>query len=469
MYGQENFGAMSTNYSPTNSVHINPTSMLDAKTWLDFELIGAGSYINNNFIFGRNTSIRDVIKNQDFTEDDLGYAVNKAPYHLYNRTFVQSLIGVWSQGDHAVGISVAGYAYTDVRGIDETMGRFIENGVQNFTVQHLIDYKVKKLKVNSLGYAEAKISYAYTFKKERNVMMMGGFSFKKIFPIVGAAVSIRNLDYNVNNDSILRVDRLVGDAMVQPNPQFVLNGGWGIDLGFTFQKMKGVARNYFPNSKRGGCKRLFYKYKLGISILDLGYAKFPENSITYVGYELNPFNILNYANIQSDFETFPEQFVENESSPEQGFIKKPYKMSLPTSISVQFDYNLWKNLVYINATWLHGIPPFKWVFGPRRAHSLSVTPRFESKIFDLAMPLSLYEYRYPQLGLSFRLYFLTVGTDKLINMVRRKDIYGADIYFHIKIPLFRNPKCAFKGKKNGGFRKKIGGKWAKIPYCDAYH
>ena len=445
--------------------------MLDAKTWLDFQIVGGGVYFNNNFVYGRNTSVRHAIQDRDnLSEDDLGYAVNRAPYHVYNRNFVQSLIGVWSQGDHAVGISFGGYSYIDARKIDETIGRFIENGVANYTAQHLIDYQFNKFRANALAYGEAKISYAYTFKKERQDMLMAGFSFKKIFPVVGSGISIRNLDYNVNNDTVLHVDRLVADFMVQPNPGFNMRGGWGLDLGFTYQKMKGVARNYYPNSKKGSCKRLFYKYKVGVSILDLGYAKFPENSITYVGYELNPFDILNYADIQADIETFPEQFIENESSPDQGFINKPHKMSLPTSLSVQFDYNLWKNLVYVNATWVHGIPPFRWAFGPRRAHSLSVTPRFESKWFDLALPLSLYEYRYPQLGASLRLWFLTIGTDKLINMVSRTDVYGADIYFHLKWPITRNPKCKFKGKnKNGGFRKKIGGKWVKIPYCDAYH
>ena len=444
--------------------------MLDAKSWLDIQVIGSGSYFNNNLVYGRNTSVKTVIQEQNFSEDDLGYAVDKEPYHAYNRNFVQSFIGVWSQGDHAVGISLGGYSYLDIRGIDEPVARFIENGVQNYTEQHLIDYQLNKVRANAIGYGEAKLSYAYTFKKERSNMFMAGISIKKIFPIVGSAVSLRNLDYNVNNDSVFHVDRLVADMMVQPNPQFNLRGGWGIDLGFTYQKMKGVARNYYPNSKRGGCKRLFYQYKVGVSILDIGSAKFPENSITYVGYELNPFDILNYADIDWDAETFPTQFAENESSPEQGFINKPYRMSLPTCLSVQFDYNLWKNLFYVNATWVQGIPRTRGTWGPRRANSLAITPRFESKWFDLAIPFSLYEYRYPQLGLSLRLWWITVGTDKFINMVKRRDVYGADFYFHFKIPFFRNPKCKYKGKnKNGGFRKKIGGKWVKIPYCDAYH
>jgi len=236
-------------------------------------------------------------------------------------------------------------------------------------------------------------------------------------------------------------------------------------LGFTYQRMYSGCDSYYPNSKRGGCSPLHYKYKIGVSITDLGYAKFNPDNINYIGYALGENDVLNYADLTTELETFPEILADREANPTEGLIRHPEKMSLPTAISIQFDRNILPHFLYFNATWVHGIRPTKGAFGPRRAHSLSFTPRFETKWLDLALPISIYEYQKLQLGFSFRLYFLTIGTDKLLNLFVPSDIYGADLYFHLKVPLFRNPKC--KGSRAYGSNRK--GKFRdNSPKCDAY-
>lgn len=467
--GQDHFGALNSNYSPTNSVHINPTSMLDAKTWLDLHIVGAGAYVNNTLAAVESTTIIGLIRQRDLAEDDLIYRQDKAPYHGYNHNFVSVLSAVWSQGNHAAGLSFNAYSYTDARRIDEPIGRFIENGVSQYTDQHLTDYSIQRLRANALGYAEAKLSYAYTFLKQDRNMFMGGLSYKKIFPLAGGAANIRDFAYNVFNDTVFYTYDLTGDAMANIQPEFNLRGGWGFDLGFTWQRMYSNCSSYYPNSKRGGCNPLHYKYKLGVSITDLGYAKFNPDNTSYVGYNLEDVTVFNYPDLTAEAGTFPTVFVGDEDTPNEGVVRDPNRMSLPTAISVQFDRNIKPHFFYLNATWVHGIPPTKGAFGPRRAHTLSVTPRIETKWFDAALPLSLYEYQRVQLGLSLRFYCLTIGTDKLLNYFIRSDIYGGDFYFHLKVPLFRNPKCKGRGNGFGGKKGNKGG-WAgrKHPKCAAY-
>lgn len=462
---QENFGSLSSNYSPTNGVHINPSSMLDAKTWLDIHIVGAGAYVNNNLVSIENTSFLRLNQTREIAQEDILYATDRGKYHAYNRDFVQVLSAVWSQGNHAAGLSFGGYAYVDARRIDEPIARFIENGITTFTEQHLTEYSLNRLRANILSYAEGKLSYAYTFHRRQRNMYMAGISYKKIFPLAGGAASIRSLDYNVLNDTALVIRNFDADAMVNAQPEFSMKGGWGLDLGFTYQRMQSGCENYYPNSKRGGCNRLHYKYKIGVSINDIGYAKFNPANMNYVGYELGENLILNYADLTTELETAPEILVDREATPTSGLIRKPEKMSLPTSISVQYDRNIIPSYFYVNATWVHGIPRTKGAFGPRRAHSLSVTPRIETKWVDFALPISLYEYSRLQLGASLRLYCLTIGTDKLLNFFVPHDLYGADIYFHLKVPLFRNPKC----KDNNAFGSNRKGKFGKsYPKCDAY-
>jgi len=468
--GQESYGSLNSNYTPTNSVHLNVTSMLDSKVWLDINIVGVGTYFNNNFIALKNsTNIKAVneMLQDDFDENDLFYNQGKGKYHFYNRTVVKLLSAVWNKGNHAIGLSFSGFSYTSVRDFNDPIALFIENGVSTFTEQHLTEYALKNFRVTSIAYGEAKISYANTVFKKRKDMFMFGLSYKKIFPLAGAAVNIRNLEYRVKNDTTLDAANFEGDIMTSSQPEFSMKGGWGIDLGFTYQKMEKSCNSYYPNSKRGGCRRNYYKYKIGVSINDIGYAKFNRDNISYIPLNLS-LTDFNYISVDSDLsESNLPAFIENFETSSNGVVNKPYKVSLPTHLSVQFDYKLYKTFVYVNATWVQTLPHLRSTFSIRRANSIAVTPRIETKLFDFALPFSLYEYTKPQLGASLRFYAITIGTDKLLNYFIKSNIYGADVYFDVKIPLFKTPKCKNGG---GGFSRGKGkrrhGK-RSIP-CDAY-
>jgi len=60
---------------------------------------------------------------------------------------------------------------------------------------------------------------------------------------------------------------------------------------------------------------------------------------------------------------------------------------------------------------------------------------------------------------------LTLGTDKLWSWIAKTDIYGADIYLHLKIPLRYNPKC--KGYRKAT-KSKNGQRYKKYRPCEAY-
>lgn len=447
---QEQYGAAFSNYTPTNSVFMNPSSMLDAKTWLDIHIVGAGTYANNNLVSLNDNNWTRVIRTQGegIDEDDIEYHQGKRKYHAYNRTFAQVLSAVWSQGDHAAGLFFNVRSYTGVRGVPDYAARFIEFGIPPYTEQHNIDYSLKKVRASSINYGEIQLSYAYTFYKKRRDMLMGGISVKKFLSIGGAAANIYNLDFDVRSGTLLSVFEFNGDAMLTPDPKLYMKGGMGLDLGFTWQRMMADCSSYYPNSKKMGCRYLPYKYKVGFSIMDIGSIKFEEEAIQFAGYNFTSYDWYNYADADIDEDNVVELFQNQEASIDEGQVKKPYKIHLPTYISAQGDYNLWASRLYANAAIVQALPISKNKFGVRRANSLMVGLRYESKIFDVSLPLSLYEYRTPQIGFAFRIYCLTIGTDKLFHWMGNSKLYGGDIYAHIKIPIFYHPKC--KANKRGG-------------------
>lgn len=477
LFSQNAFGTLHGNYTPTNSVYLNPSSMLDAKVWLDVNIVGVGSFVNNNLVYLEDQSwlslARDLNKfrkgelDEDRlpTDDDIGYNQGKRWYHAYNRNFVAGPSGVWSQGDHAAGLAFGVRSYTSVRRVPGYIAQFIENGVTQFTPQHDIDYSVENLRVASLQFGEIKGSYAYTFLKRRQDLFMGGISISKFVTIAGGAANIYQLDFNVDDDSLALLYDVQADGMYTPNPRMNWKGGMGLDLGFTYQKMMGEAGSYFPNSPKMGCREVAYRYKIGLSIIDIGSIKFNPDEVQFAGYDFDNYEWEQYALEQIDEDNPLTVFEAVEANIDDGQVRKPNKIRLPTFISAQFDYNVWASRFYVNASIIQGAPIGKRKFGIRHANSLSITPRFETYWFEAAMPISLYEYRYPQLGLSLRFGPLSIGTDKLGHWIKRSNLYGVDLYAHVKIPIRYNPKCKARGK---GVKSKNGQKFKRYVPCDAY-
>jgi hypothetical protein len=452
--------------------------MLDAKVWLDINIVGAGSYVNNNLVYLEDQSwlglIRDLnkVRKGELTEDqlpseeDIGYDQGHKNYHLYNRNFVTGPSGVWSQGGHAVGLAFGVRSYTSVRKIPSYVGQYIENGVAQFTQQHDIDYSIENLRVASLQFGEIKGSYAYTFLKRRRDMFMGGISISKFISVGGAAANVYQLDFNVDNDSLALLSEVRADMMYTPNPRMNWKGGVGLDLGFTYQRMLGEAGSYYPNSPKMGCRSVPYKYKIGFSIIDIGSIKFDTDDFQFAGYDFDNYSWEQYASEQINEDNPLDVFEALEENIDEGQVQEQNKIRLPTFLSAQFDYNVWASRFYVNATIIQGAPIGKQKFGIRHANSLSVTPRFETYWFEAALPISLYEYQYPQLGLSLRFGPLSLGTDKLLNWIKQSNLYGADIYFHLKVPIRYNPKC--RGRSKGSNNKNRQKRKRYVP-CDAYN
>ena len=48
---QERVGLANSNYAGTTGMPLNPSSMVDSKAWLDFNLVGADAFAWNNFVY----------------------------------------------------------------------------------------------------------------------------------------------------------------------------------------------------------------------------------------------------------------------------------------------------------------------------------------------------------------------------------------------------------------------------------
>ncbi|MES2588221.1 MAG: DUF5723 family protein [Bacteroidota bacterium] len=438
---QESYGSLHSNYMPTNSVLINPSSILDAKTRIDINIASIGTFLMNNMAFLGNTSLVSYIDDKDY-ERNLDFTIDNTnrKNHLYNRINFQGPGFVFSQGDHAFGLGLGVKSYNDVRNVPQK----VMEAISSSEIPLNEAFRAKKMAFTSITYGDIKLSYAHTFYKKKRKLLMGGISLSKFIPIQAFASKVDLLEFQVNSDSTGFVGSMNSNTSILSARRGVFSSGFGIDLGFTYQRMKYEAYNYYPNSPKSNCRKVYYLYKIGASIMDIGKLKFQQDDLDFEGVEASNYNWNRETTSDLDI-NFINQFYEVSTDDEStAFIKNLRKVRLPTYFSLQGDYNVWGNRFYLNLTAVQRMPLGRKSYGVLRANSLCLTPRYETKFLEFALPLSLYEYKTPQIGFTMRLWFLTIGTDKLMTILVDSDVYGADIYFALKVPIVYHPKC-----KNG--------------------
>ena len=70
----------------------------------------------------------------------------------------------------------------------------------------------------------------------------------------------------------------------------------------------------------------------------------------------------------------------------------------------------------------------------------------------LAVPVTMYEYdpRRSGVGVMLRLNNLVIGSDNMLPLLTRGNLYGVDAYVRLKWTIFRSPVC--RGKKKAAHR-----------------
>lgn len=440
LFSQENYSSLSSNYMPTNSVLINPSSILDAKTRLDINIVSLAGFAMNNLVYLSDFSLNSYIADKRY-ESPLtpGINLNRRKYHVYNRLNAQGPGFVFSQGDHAFGLGLGLKSYTDLRNLPQDIIR----GVASFEEPEDKSINAKRIALSSITYGDAKLSYAYTFLKKKRELFMAGVSLSKFFPLQSTNSKVNAMRGEILNDSTgYTFDIDIDNAILQAD-KVRFSSGFGLDVGFTYERMLSESFHYFPNSSKNNCRRNYYLYKIGVSIMDIGKLKFEDDDLDYTGVKASNYDWKREEFSGDNLEIF-NQLLANEvitTDPSSATVKKMTAVRLPTYVSIQGDYNAWRNQLYVNLTWVQRFPMSSKRFGVSRANSFALTPRYERKFFEVALPLSLYEYKYPQIGLMFRFWFMTIGTDKLLPFIVDSDVYGADIYFALKVPIVYHPKC----------------------------
>jgi hypothetical protein len=441
LFAQDNLGIAGSTRAPANTVLNNPSTIVDSRALIDINLVGISAFVRNNLVFipGKSFSsaMFDTMTTVPLTE-------KKGPYSVYADIMAHGPSATFAIKKHAFGLYTGARVVSDVRGIPENAKTLIRSGFQS-PDQMGVQQNYKNVRANALGWGEVGLSYGTIIQTRGDAIIQGGATIKRLFGVAGAGIRIDNWSYIVQDSSRLETQKFTGEYGFNDPTAGILNGkGWGMDLGITYKMRKSDSKDYIPHSP---CTDGDYLYRIGVSLLDVGRVKFNgpfyRNEFSQnEGSEWRDYQ----AATANDIGDIDSLINNNFDLVQQNSNDGKFKMKLPTAISAQFDYNLTHNF-YVYGVMTVGLPRLNSL-GVQRASYLGIAPRWEIKRFEFSLPMSMYEWKHPQLGFCARLNSVIIGSDNLGALLFKRDIYGADFYLSLKYTIFKHRKCNPKEKKS---------------------
>ncbi|MEI7663801.1 MAG: DUF5723 family protein [Bacteroidota bacterium] len=472
---QDMLGTTLGNYAGVNSIQLNPSALHNSKSYLDIQLVGLGVFLENNALYMSKNDYRftNFFKaGYQYPMHSEGYGTEQRIFYTYkNRgdksAFVNLRVNgpgamvIW--GKHAFALSTSMRAVFSLTNVPYDVVNFSYLGL-NYRPQQNINYNdTRPFRAAGMVWGEIGISYAYRFFARGMDVWSAGITVKRLFGVSGMYAKVNNINYTVLNDSTVNVKNLdaeMGIALpvnsnantANLNP-LIKGGGFGFDIGVTYQRLSRYHQEAYFNTL---CAQPYedYLYRVSVGLVDLGRIKFKDNASKMVFDNKSSYweNVTHmpFHTIGNFLDTLSYQFYGDKKS---AYAANSFNIWLPSALSIQFDYHLMKSL-YLNTNLIYGFPLAGGAIV--RPAELSFTPRYETSLFEVSLPVSLYNWTLPRIGLALRVYGLTIGTDKLGGFFNYSQMTGMDFYFSLKL-FFSKGNCRIKGPVHCGTeaRKKI--------------
>lgn len=460
-----------SNYSGVSAVPFNPATIADNRYRLDINIVGGTFSGYNNYIaltghtlpwYLSNTPAADYIlddtskrvwQDPNFQDEYLYERVNdrdKAVFG-YSETFLPSALYTIDQ-KNAVAFTWRVRSMINIDGLGSDLARALYTALEDST-QYLQLLSNPPFSIQQMNWAEYSFGYGRVMYDEDKHFIKAGVNLKLVQGMNAIFLYMDEFDYQIFDEDHLGIPETEvhyghSDSY---EPADLASNGYRFDSKIAPAFDFGVIYEYRPNADdykydmdgeydQWVNNKNKYKFKAGLSVTDLGRIKFnkAEGSNSFIAdaniWDISQIDINSIAEFDS---VINSKFDKSESD------ERTFKMQLPTAISAQFDYHVWNDF-YVNFT------PY-WAFvrknNTSRVHgitSYSITPRYDHQFFGVSMPISYNNYGNTALGLGIRVGPLTVATTDFVPYFNSVNIFGADGYFSLKLPLYRRGKPSDK-------------------------
>lgn len=453
LLSQERLGLNLEKYSGVNALSINPANgAFHALSW-DVNLIGAGAFVENTFVYAQPTSISHLAKNSDqiYITEPAGeiepptasnivvdyFKNSKSHFVTFDLNVRGPSILLNFDNPHAIGFTTSLRTAVSGFNLDKNLGVYDLLELNENSTLNMDAFSVAGMAWAEYGlhYSYSNESYLGKFGWGVNLKLLRGyeaFYLDSAMPIAVQKLSNDSVGVSSMDISFGMTTRTIDNQEFTPKP---IGTGYGIDIGAT----------WLFDEDDGD-----YRFKLGFSLLDIGkitFNKWTDNyAVQYNGDDIT-INSDGWESINSKEDAI--EMISSQIFSDSSSIQRPAGFSLwtPGALSIQADFQVKKGL-FVAALLNQRI-----AFSARaveRNNTFALVPRFENRWFSLGFPVVINNWQDFRLGTTARVGFITVGSDNIGSLFGESTLTGTDIYLAIKINPFN------LNIFNGGSRKSRG-------------
>lgn len=426
-------GYATSNYSGINGINYNPASVVDSRTKLDINFLTASLTIDNNYLGLQQNLINPFDSSLFEVAIRSNNGKNKNVFinaDILGPSFLFTL-----NESHSIGFITQYRTLSNFKNVSE---EFADLYYSNLEDMNLVGKGINSNNMNfsTTAWNEYGIFYGQELYRKSHHWFSGGIKLKITQGIHAAGINFGSLYTEMNSDSTVSVNGQDVNYLTSHNIAEGWRSNWnkfngfgaGFDLGFNYEwRAHPDSLEYQMDGKLNPSREMSkHKLRIGLTISDIGFVNYKAGSSGEINANSNNFDILNY-NLRT-LGGFEEAIDENFSSSNS---ISNFRMALPTSASIQADYNIHKGF-FINSTYFHSFKRDK-TLSINYNSRLTVTPRWDWRWMGAYVPYAITATGNKHLGLNIMFGPFLIGTRDIGTFLWKDENYFGNIHFGVKV------------------------------------
>jgi len=442
---QRLMGVATSNWSGTTSLALNPANLGDNRAKFALDLFGLNFGIDNNLAQVDLSKATGGTGSGGLGGGGLLTFSGNNKFSIVMPMADLRLPGAMYTIDHnnAVALTLRFRGMNQFNNFDKTLFQSVMDPTASASTGY--NFTSSKFNWTAQMWSEINLSYSRVVYEKGKHFVKAGLTLGKMNGIGFLAVNGRNLNAQFyTNDSLVANNTDVEFASSVLDSTGQLAGGLGgVSLfgksgsgGSGMRADIGAVYEYRPDEfdpKDNSSNK--YRVRASLALTDLGSIKYKsalgvtaKGNGTMSASDLAA-NILNYSSLK-DYMNSRGFFLDTG--------KKAYKVGIPTAMVMGVDYYVASHF-YVNGTWIKNMAN-RGKIGNSIYSQLTITPRWDTKIFTFALPLTYSSLTHKmKAGVGVRLGGLYFGSDDMLLFVSKK-AYGVNFYVGAFVPINRKFK-----------------------------
>ncbi|MES2647081.1 MAG: DUF5723 family protein [Bacteroidota bacterium] len=418
-------GISTSNYNGVLGTFNNPSNVLGKYKW-DVHIVGVNVIGANE---NSKVKISDVGEDNFLTEKLIGTSgYNNANVNL-EVPAISFLVGAGKKSSFAV--TTRARVFANATNIDARLASaLLEDETSNLYPYTILPGNASLVKVS--GITDYGFTWANELMNKGQHYLKGGITIKYVSGVGNANINAdvagvinQDADGEYISPGTGTIALKAGGSTLLDDFEFnqlynFKGGGAGFDVGFTYEFRPQGWGTATTKEGRRAHGNIPYKFKIAGSIMDLGKVKFtpdPDLSKAYdvhiasnQKFYLSAFEETSIEDVGEVFDAYPQYFTS------KGAITESYKVSLPTTLRLNIDFNLGKGF-FANADAQLAMKTENTMDNIQVYNSFSVTPRFEGKMLGVFLPVTFNQLSGVTIGTAFHLGPLYIGSGSIISLI----------------------------------------------------